>query len=104
MKTTKYILIEKNIYNGLNITLFQSFLLILPRVTDCKLVEDPRRFIAPQRYSPASVDARFLMDSDGVLTVPPEYLSLFVILRFCPFNNQYTDVSAGESCDTLTVQ
>lgn len=44
------------------------------------------------------------MDSDGLLTVPPEYLALFVILRFFPFNNQYTAVNAGEPCDTLAVQ
>lgn len=27
-----------------------------------------------------------------------------MILRFVPFNNQYTDVSAGDSCDRLTMQ
>lgn len=30
---------------------------ILPRVTDSELVEDPTRFVAPHRYSPASADA-----------------------------------------------
>lgn len=30
---------------------------MLPRVTDSELVQDPRRFVAPHRYSPASVDA-----------------------------------------------
>lgn len=77
---------------------------MLPRVTDCELVEDPRRFVAAQRYSPASVGPMLLMDSDGVFTVPPEYLALSEMSRFWPFSNQYTDVCAGEPCDTLTVQ
>lgn len=49
--------------------------MILPRVTDCELMEDPTRLVAPQWYSPASADAILLIDSDGLLTVPPEYLA-----------------------------
>lgn len=78
--------------------------MILPSVTDSELVEDPTRLVAPQRYSPASVVPKFLMNSDGSLTIPPEYLLLSEMSRLCPFNNQYTAADAGESCVTLTVQ
>lgn len=44
------------------------------------------------------------MDSDGLLTIPPEYLALSNITRFAPFNNQCIAVNAGEPCVTLTVQ
>lgn len=57
-------------------------MLILPRVTDCELVEEPRRLLAPQRYSPASVGPMLLIDSDGVIPVPPEYLARSEMSRF----------------------
>lgn len=76
---------------------------MLPRVTDSELVQDPTRFVAPHRYSPASVDAMLGMDSDGLLTVPPEYLTLFEMSILYPFNNQYT-VNAGGPCETLAIQ
>lgn len=57
-------------------------MLILPRVTDCELVEEPRRLVAPQRYSPASVGPMLLIDSDGVIPVPPEYLARSEMSRF----------------------
>lgn len=44
------------------------------------------------------------MDSDGLFTIPPEYLTLFEMSIFCPFNNQYTAVNAGEPCETLAIQ
>lgn len=44
------------------------------------------------------------MDSDGFLTIPPEYLVLSEMSRFLPFSNQYISVNVGESCDTLAVQ
>lgn len=37
-----------------------------------------------------------LMVSDGLLTIPPEYLALPAIVRFCPPKDQYTAVTAGE--------
>lgn len=77
---------------------------MLPRVTDSKLVRDPTGFVAPHRYSPASADAMLWMDSDGLLTVPPEYLTLFEMSILYPFNNQYTTVNAGEPCETLAIQ
>lgn len=67
---------------------YNTIQIILPRVTDCVLVVDPTRLVAPQRYSPASVDAMLLMVSDGLLTIPPEYLALFAVIRFCPFKDQ----------------
>lgn len=75
---------------------YNTIQIILPRVTDCVLVVDPRRLVAPQWYSPASVGAMLLMVSDGLLTIPPEYLALFAIIRFCPPKDQYTAVTAGE--------
>lgn len=77
---------------------------ILPRVTDCKLVVDPTRLIAPQWYTPASESAMFLIVSDGVFMVPPEYLALFEMSKCWPLYNQYTAVNAGEPLITLTVQ
>lgn len=78
--------------------------MVLPRFTDCELVVDPTGFVAKHRYSPASVGPMLLMVSDLVFKFPPEYLLLSEELRFAPLNNQYTDVNAGEPCDTLAVQ
>lgn len=78
--------------------------MVLPRFTNCELVEDPTRLVATHRYSPASVDVMLLMVSDWVFKFPPEYFVLSVELRFAPLNNQYTAVNAGEPCETLTVQ
>lgn len=56
---------------------------ILPRVTDCKLVVDPTRLIAPQWYTPASESAMFLIVSDGVILpqVPLQLASLNVQIK-----------------------
>lgn len=78
--------------------------MVLPRFTNCELVEDPTRLVATHRYSPASVDVMLLMVSDWVFKFPPEYFVLSVELRIAPLNNQYTAVNAGESCVTLALQ
>lgn len=85
-----------------NVTLWRWF--YLPRVTDCEPVVDPTRLIAPQWYTPASVNAMFFIVSDGEFMVPPEYLALSKMSKFLPLYNQYTAVNAGEPWVTLAVQ
>ena len=65
---------------------------------------DPIGLLAPHLYSPPSIGAKLWIDSDGVVTFPPEYLEMFEISRTVLFLYQVTFVNAGDSGVTVAVQ
>ena len=74
------------------------------RVTESVLLVVPIRLLAAHLYSPPSAGAKLRIDSGGLSLVPPEYLELPEITRTVSFLYQVTDVNAGDSCVTITVQ